>query len=48
VSVRVAHARLPVAEGDALAAVARVLQISRQAVYRTPEAATLAAAAIGD
>jgi hypothetical protein len=32
--VRVAHARVLVAEGEALAAVARVLQISRQAVYR--------------
>jgi putative transposase len=36
VSVRVAQARVLVAEGEALAAVARVLQISRQAVYRTP------------
>jgi putative transposase len=35
VSVRVAHARVLVAEGEALAAVARVLQISRQAIYRT-------------
>ena len=34
--MRVAHARVLVAEGEALAAVARVLQISRQAVYRTP------------
>jgi hypothetical protein len=32
VSVRVAQARVLVAEGEALAAVARVLQISRQAV----------------
>mgnify|MGYP001793049325 CR=1 FL=1 len=36
-SVRVAHARVLVAEGEALAAVARVMQISRQAVYRTPK-----------
>ena len=34
--MRVAHARVLVAEGEALAAVARVLQISRQAVYRRP------------
>jgi DNA-binding phage protein len=34
--VRVAHARVLVAGGEALAAVARVLQISREAVYRTP------------
>src|SRR5436190_11613493 len=37
VSVRVAQARVLVAEGEALAAVARVMQISRQAVYRTPK-----------
>jgi putative transposase len=36
VSVRVAQARVLVAEGEALAAVARVMQISRQAVYRRP------------
>ena len=35
--MRVAQARVLVAEGCALAAVARVLQISRQAVYRTPK-----------
>ena len=35
--MRVAHARVLVAEGEALAAVARVLQISRQALYRTPK-----------
>ena len=34
--MRVAHARVLVAEGEALAAVARVMQISRQAVYRAP------------
>ncbi len=37
VSVRVAHALLLVAQGEALASVARVLQISRQAVHRTPK-----------
>jgi len=37
VSVRVAQARVLVAEGEALAAVARVMRISRQAVYRTPK-----------
>jgi putative transposase len=36
VSVRVARSRRLVAEGYALATVARVLQISRQAIYRTP------------
>jgi putative transposase len=36
VSERVARSRLLVAEGYAVAAVARVLQISRQAIYRTP------------
>ena len=35
-SVRVARSRELVARGFAPAAVARVLQISRQAVYRTP------------
>jgi len=35
--VRVAQARVLVAQGEALAAVARVLQISRQALYRTPK-----------
>ena len=34
--MRVAQARVLVAEGEVLAAVARVLQISRQALYRTP------------
>ena len=34
--MRVAQARVLVAEGEALAAVARVLQVSRQAVYRRP------------
>jgi hypothetical protein len=36
VSVRVARSRRLVAEGYALATVARVTQISRQALYRTP------------
>ena len=36
VSVRVARSRRLVAEGYALAAVARVMQVSRQALYRTP------------
>jgi len=36
VSVRVARSRRLVAEGYALAAVARVMQISRQALYRVP------------
>jgi putative transposase len=36
VSVRVARSRRLVAEGYALAAVTRVLQVSRQALYRTP------------
>jgi putative transposase len=35
--LRVAQARVLVAEGDALAAVARVLQVTRQAIYRTPK-----------
>ena len=35
--MRVAQARVLVAQGEALAAVARVMQISRQAVYRTPK-----------
>ena len=35
--MRVAHARVLVGQGEALAAVARVLQISRQALYRTPK-----------
>jgi hypothetical protein len=34
--MRVARAREPVARGFAVAAVARVMQISRQALYRTP------------
>ncbi len=34
---RVARSRLLVAEGFALAAVARVMQVSRQALYRTPK-----------
>jgi putative transposase len=38
VSVRVARSRRLVAEGYALAAVARVMQVSRQALYRTPKA----------
>jgi putative transposase len=37
VSVRVARSRRLVAEGYALATVARVMQISRQALYRTPK-----------
>jgi putative transposase len=36
VSVRVARSRRLVAEGYPLATVARVMQISRQALYRTP------------
>jgi putative transposase len=36
VSVRVARSRRFVAEGYALATVARVMQVSRQALYRTP------------
>jgi putative transposase len=36
VSVRVARSRRLVAEGYALATVARVMQISRQALYRAP------------
>jgi len=36
--VRVARSRRLVAEGYALAAVARVMQVSRQALYRTPKA----------
>jgi putative transposase len=36
VSVRVARSRRLVAEGYALASVARVLRVSRQALYRTP------------
>jgi putative transposase len=36
VSVRVARSRVLVAEGDALATVARVMQITRQALYRVP------------
>lgn len=35
--LRVTHARELVAQGYALAAVARVMQISRQALYRTPK-----------
>jgi putative transposase len=41
VSVRVARSRRLVAEGYALATVARVMQISRQALYRTPTSRTL-------
>jgi putative transposase len=37
VSVRVARSRRLVAEGYALATVARVMQVSRQALYRTPK-----------
>jgi putative transposase len=37
VSVRVARSRVLVAEGDALATVARVMQITRQALYRVPK-----------
>jgi putative transposase len=37
VSVRVARSRRLVVEGYALASVARVMQISRQALYRTPK-----------
>jgi len=37
VSVRVAQARVLVAESEALAAVARVMRISRQALYRSPK-----------
>jgi putative transposase len=40
VSVRVARSRVLVAEGYALAAVARVAGISRQALYRTPKPRT--------
>ncbi|MCA1678901.1 MAG: IS3 family transposase [Actinobacteria bacterium] len=39
-SVRVARSRVLVAEGYALAAVARVMQISRQALYRVPKPRT--------
>jgi putative transposase len=35
--LRVAQARVLVAEGDASAAVARVLQVTRQAIYRVPK-----------
>jgi putative transposase len=38
--LRVAQARVLVAEGCALSAVARVLQVSRQAIYRTPKPRT--------
>jgi putative transposase len=40
VSVRVARSRELVAKGFALAAVARVLQVTRQAIYRTPKPRT--------
>jgi putative transposase len=40
VSVRVARSRELVAKGHALAAVARVLQVTRQAIYRTPRPRT--------
>ncbi len=36
--MRVARSRRLVAEGYALATVARVMQVSRQALYRTPKA----------
>ena len=39
--MRVAQARVLVAEGEALAAVARVMQISRQALYRVPKPRTV-------
>jgi len=39
VSVRVARSRVLVAEGYALAAVARIAGISRQALYRIPKKA---------
>ena len=39
-SVRVARSRVLVGEGYALAAVARVMQITRQALYRTPKPRT--------
>ncbi len=39
-SVRVARSRVLVAEGYALAAVARVMQITRQALYRVPQPRT--------
>ena len=39
-NVRVARSRELVARGFALAAVTRVLQVSRQAVYRTPKPRT--------
>ena len=39
-SVRVARSRELVAKGHALAAVARVLQVTRQAIYRTPRPRT--------
>ncbi len=39
-SVRVARSRVLVAEGYALAAVARVMQITRQALYRVPKPRT--------
>ena len=45
VSERVARSRELVAEGSPLAAVARVLQVSRQAIYRDPTAASGAGAA---
>jgi putative transposase len=41
VSVRVARSRRLVAEGYALATVARVLKVSRQALYRTPKPRTV-------
>jgi putative transposase len=37
VRLRVAQARVLVGEGDVLAVVARVLQVTRQAIYRTPK-----------
>ena len=39
-SVRVARSRVLVAEGHTLAAVARVMQITRQALYRVPKPRT--------
>ena len=39
-SARVARSRELIAKGYALAAVARVLQLTRQAIYRTPKPRT--------
>ena len=46
-SVRVARSRVLVAEGDALATVARVMQVTRQAIYPGSEAALGAGAPAG-